>query len=193
MANKERVDTRVERTRTTVLAHTYDLLVQDGFSGVSIDEIARRSGVAKTTIYRHWPTRTRLLLDACSKLGVNLEIPTQGTFETDLRQVLTDVAQRLENAGWAKVLPSIMDASERDPDVAKVQTLLQTIWAAPVVRIVEDAVARGEIRPGTDADVVAAEALGPLYYRRWFSRQHIDPALLDRIVTNLCRSLTDAR
>ncbi|WP_198418766.1 TetR/AcrR family transcriptional regulator [Cryobacterium sp. TMT4-31] len=169
-----------------MLSHTYALLVEEGFGGASIDEISRRSGVAKTTIYRHWPTRTELLLDACAQLGWSVDFVSTGAFESDIRVHLVELAQRLQTEGWTRLLPSILDAAERDPDVAEVQGTLQQAWAAPIRRIVEAAVDRGEISSDADPDTIAALALGPLYYRRWFSRQPIDSTDLDVLIGTLC-------
>jgi AcrR family transcriptional regulator len=89
------IDDRVRRSKETVLATTYQLMSEGGIGGVSIDEVARRSGVAKTTIYRHWPSRSALLLDACSKLGSRAEPPDTGSLEGDLRALATRLAGQL--------------------------------------------------------------------------------------------------
>lgn len=185
MKDPSRIDPRVERTRTAVLSQTYALLVEEGFGGTSVDEISRRSGVAKTTIYRHWPTRSHLLLDACGQLGRPSEFLSSGTFEADIRGYLVALALRLQTENWTRLLPSIIDAGERDSEMAEVQDGLQQMWAAPIRQMVDAALGRGEIAADIDADTIAAVALGPLYYRRWFSRQPIDFAFLDSLIGTL--------
>ena len=69
------LDARVRRSKETVLAVTHQMMSETGLSGVSIDEVSKRSGVAKTTVYRHWLSRADLLLEACSKLGSKFEVP----------------------------------------------------------------------------------------------------------------------
>src|SRR5580698_5048616 len=78
------LDDRVRRSREKVLGVTAELLFERGFGGVSVDEISRHSGVAKTTIYRHWPTRADLLRDACSNVGTPMEVPDAGSYEADV-------------------------------------------------------------------------------------------------------------
>src|SRR5450631_87981 len=78
------LDERVLRSRAAVLGVMAQLLFERGYGGVTVDEISRRSGVAKTTIYRHWPTRTDLLRDACSTLSTPLDTPDTGSFEADV-------------------------------------------------------------------------------------------------------------
>ena len=60
------VDPRVLVSRERVLTTTLDLLTEAGLDELTIDDISRRSGVAKTTIYRHWPNRSALVIDACN-------------------------------------------------------------------------------------------------------------------------------
>ena len=85
------LDERVRRSRATVLDATTQLLFERGFGGATVDEIARRSGVAKTTIYRHWPTRTDLLRNACSTLSTPLDTPDAGSLEADMTALMTNL------------------------------------------------------------------------------------------------------
>src|SRR5271154_2815383 len=85
------LDERVRRSRAAVLGATAHLLSERGFAGATVDEISRRSGVAKTTIYRHWPTRTDLLRDACSTLSTPLDTPDTGSFEADMTALMTNL------------------------------------------------------------------------------------------------------
>jgi AcrR family transcriptional regulator len=130
------LDVRVRRSRATVLGVTAELLLERGFAGASVDEITRRSGVAKTTIYRHWPTRGDLLRDACSSIGTPLEVPDTGSFEGDVTALLTSLAHLLRSAKWTSVLPSVIDAAERDPDIAAMYSRLQEGYSAPLQSII---------------------------------------------------------
>ena len=175
-------DKRVERSKAAVLAETYRQLTQSGMSGVSIDDVARNSGVAKTTIYRHWPSRSALLIDACSRIGDRQDVPDTGNLRGDLLALTTVVAERLRTAAWPRVLPSIIDAAERDPEIASMQSALHEGNMAPFYAVVERAKDRGEMpSDGLAADLIAA-ALGPLFYRRWFSKEAIDDRFVEAVV-----------
>jgi AcrR family transcriptional regulator len=167
-------DKRVERSKAAVLAETYRQLKQSGISGVSIDEVSRVSGVSKTTIYRHWPSRSALLIDACSKLGHAHQPPDTGTLRGDVHALVTNLAEQLQTAAWASVYPSIIDAAERDPEIATMQSELHKGFMAPFHTIVERAKGRGEIPAGKPAADLIAVIVGPLFYRRWFSKEAID-------------------
>ena len=168
------VDKRVERSKAAVLAETYRQLTQSGIGGVSIDEVSRVSGVSKTTIYRHWPSRSALLIDACSRLGNAHQPPDTGTLRGDVHALVTNLAEQLQTAAWASVYPSIIDAAERDPEIAAMQSELHKGFMAPFHTIVERAKDRGEIPAGKPAAALIAVMVGPLFYRRWFSKEAID-------------------
>jgi AcrR family transcriptional regulator len=180
----EPTDERVRRSREAVLGATHQLLSEAGLGGVSIDEVSRRSGVAKTTIYRHWPSRSALLLDACSKMSSPIEAPDTGSLAGDLAALALELARRLRTARWAAVLPSIIDAAERDPDLAELHSRLHAGLMVPFRTVVERGQKRKELPRGRDpADVVAA-IVGPLFYRRWFSREALDDRFVRGVVEN---------
>jgi len=181
------LDIRVRRSRVKVLSVTAELLLERGFAGASVDEITRRSGVAKTTIYRHWPTRGDLLRDACSSIGTPLEVPDTGSFEGDVTALVTSLAHLLRSEKWTSVLPSVIDAAERDPDIAAVYSRLQEGYSAPLQSIIQRAMRKGELPKTTDADMLVAALTGPLFYRRWFSREPLTSVFAKQIVRLVLR------
>ena len=131
---------RVQRSRQAILDATRQLLVADGDVGsLTVESVAARSGVAKTTIYRHWPSRSALILDACSKLRPKSEITDTGNLKDDLTSLTMNLANRLKTARWATILPSIMDAAERDPELAKLHAQLHTEMTTGLRTVIERA------------------------------------------------------
>ncbi|MGA9846609.1 MAG: TetR/AcrR family transcriptional regulator [Roseiarcus sp.] len=185
--NVKALDERVRRSRAAVLGATAQLLFERGFGGATVDEISRRSGVAKTTIYRHWPTRTDLLRDACSTLGTPLNAPNTGSFEADVTALVTNLAHMLRSAKWTSVLPSIIDAAERDPDIADMYSKLQRGYSQPFEIVIERALRRGELPASTDGAMLIAALTGPLFYRRWFSREPLTDDFANQIVAHALR------
>jgi AcrR family transcriptional regulator len=178
----EETDERVRRSKEAVLAATYQLLSEEGLGGVSVDAVAERSGVAKTTIYRHWPSRSALLLDACSHLGSKPEAPDTGSLRGDVAALVSYMAGRLRTANFASVLPSIIDAAERDPEIAALHARLHAGFMAPLRSVIERAQRRGELSGHCDPSAVVAAVVGPLFYRRWFSREPLDERFLRGVV-----------
>ena len=115
-----------------------------------MDEVSRRSGVAKTTIYRHWPSRESLLLAACSQLSSRPAVPDSGKLRTDLETLAAGDAMRLQQP-WSTVLPSIIDAAERDKDLAELQSRIHAQMRRALTTVIERAQDRGELPRSHDA------------------------------------------
>jgi len=181
---RQDLEERVRRSKEAILKVTSELLSETGFSGVSVDEVSRRSGVAKTTIYRHWPTRTALLLDACSQLGQKPEVPNTGSLKGDLTALALGIADHLQSARWPTVLPSIIDAAERDPEIAELHARLHAGRISPFREIIERGKEKGELPKNFDGSRLIASILGPIFYRRWFSREKLDEKFVKSVVEN---------
>jgi AcrR family transcriptional regulator len=181
------MDDRVERSKSAVLATTYELLTKSGLSGVSVDEVSRRSGVAKTTIYRHWPSREALLLDACAQASsIKPQDPDTGSLKGDLELLARDIAARLEQP-WSSMLPSIIDAAERDKELASLQSRIHAQTREAFVTVIERAQERGELPRSQDPRELVALIFGPLLYRRFFSREGLDEGFAQRVVERALR------
>jgi AcrR family transcriptional regulator len=178
----DRTDDRVRRSKEAVLAATHELLSETGLGGVSVDAVSERSGVAKTTIYRHWPSRSALLVDACSKMGSKPEVPDTGSLKGDLMALTVGVAGRLQSARFSTVIPSIIDAAERDPELAELHSRLHAGMVGAFRSLVERGQKTGEIPRSKHPSEVVAAILGPLFYRRWFSREPLDEKFVTRVV-----------
>jgi len=190
MSSKAATDPRVLVSRERVLTATLDLLMESGLGELTIDDISRRSGVAKTTIYRHWANRSALVIDACSRMTDSQETPPDtGSLEGDLRAILTSIADLLGTARWSSILPSIVDAAEHDPEFADIHSRIQRGHAAPLRAALDRAALKEEIPPAADRNAVAAALLGPLFYRRWFSREQIDAEFVEMIIRSAIAGL----
>lgn len=167
-----------------MLTTTFELLGESGVGGFAVDEVARRSGVAKTTIYRQWPSREALVIDACSRIGDEQAIPDTGSLDGDLTAILTNIGHLLGTARWSSVLPSIVDAAERDQEFADLHRRIQYGHAAPLREVIDRAAGRNEIAATADRSTMIAGLMGPVFYRRWFSREPIDEQFVKSIVSN---------
>jgi AcrR family transcriptional regulator len=190
LPRRNALDPRVLVSRERVLTTTLDLLTEAGLGELTIDDISRRSGVAKTTIYRHWPNRAALVIDACSRMTDGEEEPPDtGSLEGDVRAILTNIADLLGTARWSSIVPSIVDVAEHDSAFADIHSRIQRGHAAPLRAALDRAVRREEIPATTDAAAIAAALLGPLFYRRWFSREPLDARFLDMIIRSTIAGL----
>jgi AcrR family transcriptional regulator len=175
-------DPRVRRSRERIRATAFVLLSEHGLAGFSVDEVSRRSGVAKTTIYRHWPTREALALEAAAASSAPLGVPDTGSLEGDVHALAAQLAHELRTAAWSSIVPSLVDAAERDSQFADLHARVQRGHADALRSALARAVDRGDLSAEADADAIVACVFGALYYRRWFSREPIDEAFIGAVV-----------
>lgn len=179
---RARIDPRVTRSRTAVIAATLDLLVERGITATTIEAVAERSGVAKTTIYRQWDGQPALVLDA---MGTTVRTPTDpntGTLRGDLLDLLGGLADALTTSPAAGLIPALIDAAERDPAFAALHHREATQRHQVVHTAIARGIERGELPPDTDPADVLDMVTGPVFYRRLVSAGTVDRAFAQRVV-----------
>jgi AcrR family transcriptional regulator len=179
---------RVQRSKEAILRTTYQLLMETGLAGVSVDEVSKRSGVAKTTIYRHWPSRTELLLETCSRMGSKFDTPDTGNLKSDLMELVSCIAALLRSKNFSSVLPSVIDAAEREDQVAALHARIHTEHMAPLFVVIERAKQKGDLPRNCLSSEIVAALVGPLFYRRWFSREPLDEEFIKGVVHRVVSS-----
>ena len=184
-------DKRVLRSREVVLAATQELMSEEGIAGFSVDEVSRRSGVSKTTVYRHWPSRSALLIDACSRLNPCVEQANTGSLRGDMTALAASLAQKLQASRGATVMPSVIDAAEHDPDMACLLAQMHAQFLVPFVAAAERAQERGDLPPGQTPAAFADAFVALFFYRRWFSRQPLDADFVEGVLRSLVGPLGD--
>src|SRR5215203_4904895 len=103
------LDPRVARSRAAVISAATELLVEAGPGAVTIDAIVARSGVAKSTIYRHWTSRDEVLLDVMEVCAPDLVAPDPALgVEAGLRETGHRIGVMLNDPEWARVLPALL-------------------------------------------------------------------------------------
>jgi AcrR family transcriptional regulator len=176
-------DPRVVRSKATILAATAELISQEGFGGVSIEAVAARSGAAKTTIYRHWPNRDALVIEA---FGLCCGPPDgesdTGSLRGDLEQILSGLASFLRAEGSCASLQSLADAARRDPELAGLHTAFIAERRRPLVEALERGLERGELPGGMDIDDAVSVLVGPFFYRAMVSFEPLDDDFVRTVI-----------
>ena len=147
---------RRQATRERVLACTGEILGTDGYTGLSMERVAAESGVAKTTLYRHWPTKAALCMDLyLDEAGRELKDPDTGDVATDLKRLVTGVV-RLQTrtvAGPAflgLIAEAQVNPATRDAFFAEFAQRRRDITR----RVLRRAIERGQVRADVDIDLV---------------------------------------
>jgi len=161
---------RSRRAETAILEATVALLGEVGFAGLTIDGIAARAGVGKATIYRHWSSKAEVAVEAFQAFVPPLEDRDTGSFADDVRAVLLQIVDGLTNSPLAGILPSLVEAAERDPELERLFAEFGRARRAVLRAVFDRAAARGELRPGLDLDLAIDVLVGPIFTRRLITR-----------------------
>ena len=163
-----------------------------GYGRLSIEAVARRAGVGKTAIYRRWSNKLEMVLEIVSDVaGRSLPLPDTGSLRGDLEILLMIVSRALEHRLASQIIPDLLAETARNPQIADtLQRALRTHQHAVGVKLVGQAVERGELPAGADPDVAVDLILGPLYWRLAIARTPITDDYLSHLVEAVTAALT---
>ncbi len=159
---------RSEKARTAILAAAAELLLARGLSAVSMDAVAERAGVSKATIYRWWPTKESLALDALyTEWAAARPFPRDtGTLRGDLLSLLRPWAQLASSRPYGRVIAALLTEAQTDPAfAAEYRQRVVEPRRDQGRAIFRRAIERGEIAAGTKVEVALDLLYGPLYHR----------------------------
>ena len=145
---------------------TLELLVEEGFQGLSVEAVRQRAGVGKATIYRRFPDKTALVRAALDALHAQIELPDTGTLRGDLAAVWRAAYAAQPTAAQRLMLPRLLVDAIKDEELFAVfrSALVETRRAA-MRTILERGIERGELRADVDPDLVIDLLAGPMIYR----------------------------
>lgn len=162
-----------------------------GYGRLSIEAVARRAGVGKTAIYRRWSNKLEMVLEIVSDVaGRSVPLPDTGSLRGDLEILLMIVSKALQHQLASQIIPDLLAEAARNPQLA--ETLQQALRAhqhSVGVKLVGQAVERGELPAGADPDVAVDLILGPLYWRLAIARTPISDAYLSQLTEAVTAAL----
>jgi AcrR family transcriptional regulator len=157
---------RTARTRAAVLDATLAELVDRGYEGMSVESIGGRAGVHKTTVYRRWGSKERLVAEALEAAAESrIGAPDTGDVEGDLRVLARAIQATLSEREGVAAVDALVSGTRVSPEVGRIARRFWATRMAHVGPIVERAVERGQLRRGTRASEVIEHLAAPLYYR----------------------------
>jgi AcrR family transcriptional regulator len=157
---------RSERAHTAILEATVALLREDGYPNLRLDAVAARARVGKTTIYRWWPGKALLAIEALQTLVDPPHVTFSGDSRTDVRALVTRVAEVWTEPTVGDTLPALAADTARDPEArARLVELLAPRRAADTA-VLLSAAARGDLPHDVDVPLLLDVVFGTLLYRR---------------------------
>jgi AcrR family transcriptional regulator len=159
---------RSEKAHKAVLDAAAGLLLERGLSAVSMDAVAERAGVSKATIYRWWPTKETLALDALYTewAAVAPAPPDTGSLRGDLLALLRPWARLVRSRPYARVIAALVTEARTDPVFdAEYQQRVVKPRRDQAREVFQRAIDRGDISSDTNIEVALDLIYGPLYHR----------------------------
>ncbi|GAA2593594.1 TetR/AcrR family transcriptional regulator [Actinomadura fulvescens] len=172
---------RTARTRAAVREATLAELARHGYQGLTVENVAARSGVHKTTVYRRWGNAEGLIADALDLAAEEpWPVPDTGSAESDLRELARLVHGGFTDPELGPASSAFVAAAVHDRAAAAALHAFFARRQRDAAVIVTRAVERGELPSGTDAAEVVRTAVAPLYYRLFISGEPVDRDVADR-------------
>ncbi len=169
---------------SAILEATRAALVELGWTKVTMGDVAARAGVAKTTLYRRWPGKSELVVDAVAVLFDQLELPDRGSLQADVEGVVLSFARLLARPETKTALMAVVAESTSDPALRqRIRTAVVDRQKRLVLEGRARAQARGELPPDTDeasaarnVDLVFDVIAGAVVHRTLVSAEEVDAA-----------------
>jgi AcrR family transcriptional regulator len=182
---------RSQRATAAILRAAGELLDSRGLDGLSVDAIASRAGVSKATIYRWWPNKAAIVMDAVLDVTApQIPFPDTGSVREDLRRQMRSVVRLFTKTATGPAIVALIAQSQHDPATA---TALHERFIAPRRTTAGDVlgrgIARGELRPDLDIDTAIDTLYGALYYRLLVSGDPLTPRYVDRVIDHIYPTL----
>ncbi|MFC4908905.1 TetR/AcrR family transcriptional regulator [Actinomadura gamaensis] len=174
-----------------IRAAVFEELAAAGYGRLSVEAVARRAGVGKTAVYRRWPSKLELVIDAVSAVAaLRLPVPDTGSLRGDIRALLGILSRALRHPLAAQIVPDLLAEAARNPEIA--QTLEKALLNAQrdiTSKVFGAATARGELPEDVDAGLALDLLLGPLYWRLTVLRTAPTRAYLDELAATVVEKL----
>jgi TetR/AcrR family transcriptional regulator, regulator of autoinduction and epiphytic fitness len=185
LTRHDAVDPRVTRTRQVVLAAVLEELAEVGHGQFTIESVAGRCGVGKSTIYRHWAGKPQLIIDAMRTLNTQPAPEPGGSARERIRQLLHHVGHALTDGTLAPAIPALIEAAERDPELRVLLNDYTTDRRRALVDAVASGIDAGQIDDTIDPELAAHALSGAIFYARLMTSTPMTQSDIDQLITTV--------
>jgi AcrR family transcriptional regulator len=177
---------RNEEARQAILDAALRLLARPDRGPLTIDLIASEAGVGKQTIYRWWPSKAGVLLEALTGWGETLvPLPDTGSLRNDLRDFLRSTFRRAGEASIEVLLRTLAAEAARDPHAAELVRRFTETRRDALRALVERGRDRGDLAADRDLDLLVDQAYGFFWYRLLLGHAPLTDEVADRLADSL--------
>jgi AcrR family transcriptional regulator len=178
------LDPRIERSRVVILRAAVEELADVGYGQVTIESIAARARVGKSTIYRHWSDKLALIADAFETFHEQL-VPDLG--ELPVREavalLLRHVAEVVVDSTFSRCIPALIEGAERDTRVRSFHHRYSAERRQALIELIRRGIRNGEVKSSIDSELATTTLLGAIFYRRLMTSEPFSPDDADELVT----------
>jgi TetR/AcrR family transcriptional regulator, regulator of autoinduction and epiphytic fitness len=176
-------DPRIERSRMVILRAAVQELAEVGYGGVTIESIAARAGVGKSTIYRHWSDKLALIADAFETFHEQM-VPDLGirSVRESVALLLRHVAEVVVDSTFSRCIPALIEGAERDARVREFHHRYSAERRQALIDLIALGIEAGEVGPRVDPELATTALLGAIFYRRLMTADPLDPREAERLV-----------
>lgn len=179
---------RSEDADKAILVAALELLQEVGYLGLSMEGVAARAKVAKTTLYRHYSSKLELVTAAASReRRAGVPIPDTGDTAKDLELWLRTAAAFWSQTAWGKVVAGIA-AEPEGQWTAEIENGRREFWRgriSDVAKIFQRGIERGDLREDLDPEFAVEIALGPILFRTLVSGEQLSPEFAEKLVEEM--------
>ncbi len=164
---------QLQKTRDRILAAAAEIISDHGYRSLTIDQIVKHSGVARSTIYRHWTCVPEIAMDAFQlQLVEPFDPPNTGNVRTDLVIAYRRMAWILENTAWGKAVASMVEAASYDENFEALLDQTAVKWRETLLAVLANGAKRGDVPDLTGfADEILDPLVGAISYRLFFTKR----------------------
>lgn len=176
-----------------VLRATLEIFGDAGFHGLTVEGVAARAGVARTTVYRWWPSKLALLLEALSALWQQAVVPDTGSVREDAVAHLRGFIELHNDRRVARLLATLLAEASRNAELLEARPSFVAAQREPLRRALERGVARGELPVGLDHELTMDLLMSVITVRALATGGALEPGLAERIVDPVLNGLVATR
>jgi len=182
------------RSHQAILAATTQLLAEVGYTALTIEGVAARAGVGKATVYRWWPSKGALVIEAMSGALDMIPVPETGDLRQDLLAIGNGIVQTLAHTPAGAVIPALAADLMRDPEMAE-QFRNQMIRPrrSAITQSLRRAADRGELPSDLDIGLLLDVYAGAVFYRVLVSGEPVTDLLAEQLVDLLLDGKTPVK
>ena len=165
-----------------------DLFAEHGFEGFSVEDVADHAGVSKATVYRRYPSKVDLIVEAASCLAADeITFPDSGNLRDDVRGLARSLVETFKTSPAGRVMPVMAFERKRYPELDAGYRRFLADRKTRTRRLLQRAIERGELPPDTDVAVMGSMLVGPIFHRLMITQEPLDDAFVDSLVDALLR------